>query len=286
MQRVDAVAPPWATLVFAAVAGFWAPAALAQSANPAWLRPGTVFLALSTDAPSSMQLDLEVLEPLGCVEGESGLQPRRSQSRTSQPRMGGGSEECRLVVGNGGNGGTLPDSGPPTDLRLQVLQIVSDRSGCGTLVEVRPIGLSLWGEERLNLACGLKAFSIGLDSGASQPTSWLHLPAGDPLAATGWFMGTLAMVAEVRIDGTGLPMAPRISLPQNLEISGRWTALDASSIPNLPASQSTLVLLTEKMGSQWVGKISCGQERARCGRLCFEAAGTPLGWLNGSGVVE
>ncbi len=285
LRLVSKVAFPFqlfpATVAMMALVGT-APA-LAQAANPSWLRPGGVFLALAHDATSSVELDLDALGQLACrLPAEPNVVVPRGQV---QARMGGGSEECRLVVGNGGNGG-VPDSGPPTDLRLQVGQFVGDHGGCGTMVEVRPTQLSLWGDGRLDLPCGPKSFSIGLASGVAQPSSWLHLMAGDPQESTGWFVGQLAIEAEVRISETEHAIPPRSPLPLKLEISGRWTVLDPSTHPDLPSGHSTLVLFVERSGSLWGGKISCGQERARCGRLCFEAAAESLAGLNSGGVSQ
>ncbi len=239
----------------------------AQSADPAAIQPGELVLDLSPDAPSSLAVDRVALDDWLCSGG----------GEPDPIRGGGSSEDCRLVVGGTGSQNrcavttsgviTLTVSGP--HLRGPDL---------GATATVAVTQLSLAAAEPLQTSCGSWSFEARLDGGQRLPLGFLVLEEARHGAATGLFVGTVAIHGELVLTSEDDSTTKVLPLPLELDLAGRWLALPAG---NLEPGVTSLGLFLDLDGHDFVDRPSCAQERQRCGRLCLTAAPGTVDAANG-----
>ncbi len=248
------------TLVLGLAAG--GPPVRAQEPDPTMITLGTLQLALGEHGDSGFELDTEALADAVCGEGTFPGLPDDDR--------GGGTEDGRLVVGGGG-------SQARSMALLLTINAVSPVRGDGSAtVTAQAAALYLVGVAPLASACGLWDAWISLDARRPQPRSSLELEPATAREATGLFVGTLHLLAELHLSPTGGGAAQHFPLALDLDLGGRWTVLPGGVAP---AGESSLVLLADLQGISWLARPGCAQGLAATSRLCLEATASTLDLL-------
>jgi hypothetical protein len=227
-------------------------APLAAQPNPLAVEPGKLSLDLADGPVSSLGVDRQGLGDALCSSDPFPSWPGDDR--------GGGSEDCRLVVG--GNG---------SNSRSRVLEVgigaLLPRTD-GAVVTVVPEHLHLEGEDPFPTPCGLWQFRVALDRRVVQPKTRLVLEPAAPGAATSLFVGTLRLAVAVRFESLDDGTVRTLWTALELDTAGRWTALAPTG---LEPGASNLALFVDRQGA-FVDRPGCAQDREVCGRLCLTAA--------------
>jgi hypothetical protein len=243
-----------------------APPLAGQLPDPSILRTGALSLHLSEAPLSTLGLDPGGLEITLCG-------PPPASKRLRPPRKGGGVQECKLVIANGG--GTGGRYGEPFALAVRTVAV---DHGCDlghlavAVSALHFVALQPW-----STSCGNWDASLDLAE-VAQPSSELTLLPAASGAPTGLATGTLKAYAVATFQHTTSGRTVQFAVPLQLDVAARWTAVQSTAA--LAAGDSNLALFVDREGGAWTGRPATAGDRQRCTRLSLEALGGTTAALN------
>lgn len=236
----------------------------AETSLTAPLHSGRIWLDLAPDQSSAIGLETADLaralcEPPAYVAGLN-------------LRGGGGSEDCRLVVGGSGS--------QSRNLALEIT-VLSYQARQGTRTaeaSVEVTDLALPGAAPFVTPCGAWSYDVRLRQDALQARNELVLEEAPLDGSSGLFVGTLRIATEIVFSQAELGLAATFALDLELDAAGRWSFLPAGSTA---AGESDLALYVEQTSRGARARAGCAQDRHRCGLLCLTASTSTVDLANG-----